>query len=256
MAYYESLVDLIVTHRSSPPQGHAGAGRDRAGEGRVLQPGRLGQGSHRRPDDRRRRAVRRAPAGGTIVEPTSATPESAWPSWPSSAGYRCIFVCPDKVSGDKIDTLRAYGAEVVVCPTAVAPEDPRSYTPSRTARRETPGAGSPTSTQREQPALALRDHRSRAVGATEGRVTHFVAGVGTGGTIAASGASTARDRWSRSASAGCSRWRTGWASSHRASRGRAVRDGVVRAWVLGGNRGSGRRRLGAVGPASVDLGRR
>jgi cystathionine beta-synthase len=65
--------------------------------------------------------------GGTIVEPTSGNTGIGLAIVAQQRGYHCVFVCPDKVSGDKIDTLRAYGAEVVVCPTAVAPEDPRSY---------------------------------------------------------------------------------------------------------------------------------
>ena len=65
--------------------------------------------------------------GGTIVEPTSGNTGIGLALMAQERGYKCIFVCPDKVSQDKIDTLRAYGAEVVVCPTAVAPEAPRSY---------------------------------------------------------------------------------------------------------------------------------
>src|SRR3954462_10331110 len=65
--------------------------------------------------------------GGTIVEPTSGNTGVGLALVAQQRGYKCIFICPDKVSGDKINTLRAYGAEVVVCPTAVAPEDPRSY---------------------------------------------------------------------------------------------------------------------------------
>jgi len=65
--------------------------------------------------------------GGTIVEPTSGNTGVGLALVAQERGYRCIFVCPDKVSADKLDVLRAFGAEVVVCPTAVAPEDPRSY---------------------------------------------------------------------------------------------------------------------------------
>ena len=85
--------------------------------------------------------------GGTIVEPTSGNTGVGLALIAQQRGYHCIFVCPDKVSGDKVNTLRAYGAEVVVCPTAVAPEDPRSYySVSDRLARETPAAGSPTST--------------------------------------------------------------------------------------------------------------
>src|SRR5690606_19412828 len=65
--------------------------------------------------------------GGTIVEPTSGNTGVGLALVAQQRGYRCIFVCPDKVSEDKRNVLRAYGAEVVVCPTNVAPEDPRSY---------------------------------------------------------------------------------------------------------------------------------
>src|SRR3954468_17852501 len=65
--------------------------------------------------------------GGTIVEPTSGNTGIGLALVAQQRGYSCVFVVPDKVSTDKINTLRAYGAEVVVCPTAVAPEDPRSY---------------------------------------------------------------------------------------------------------------------------------
>src|SRR6202158_1755930 len=65
--------------------------------------------------------------GGTIVEPTSGNTGVGLAIVAQQRGYHCVFVCPDKVSGDKIDVLRAYGAEVVVCPTAVAPEHPQSY---------------------------------------------------------------------------------------------------------------------------------
>src|SRR6188768_2030469 len=65
--------------------------------------------------------------GGTIVEPTSGNTGVGLALVAQQRGYHCIFVCPDKVSEDKRNVLRAYGAEVVVCPTSVAPEDPSSY---------------------------------------------------------------------------------------------------------------------------------
>ena len=85
--------------------------------------------------------------GGTIVEPTSGNTGVGLAIVAPQRGYRCVFVCPDKVAGDKIAVLRAYGAEVVVCPTAVAPEHPDSYysTSDRLAASR-PAAGSPTST--------------------------------------------------------------------------------------------------------------
>jgi cystathionine beta-synthase len=82
--------------------------------------------------------------GGTIVEPTSGNTGIGLAIVAQQRGYRCVFVCPDKVSNDKINTLRAFGAEVVVCPTAVAPEDPRSYYQvSDRLARETPGGWKP-----------------------------------------------------------------------------------------------------------------
>lgn len=85
--------------------------------------------------------------GGTIVEPTSGNTGVGLAIVAQQKGYKCIFVCPDKVSTDKINVLRAYGAEVVVCPTAVDPEHPDSYyNVSDRLVRETPEPGSPTST--------------------------------------------------------------------------------------------------------------
>ena len=82
--------------------------------------------------------------GGTIVEPTSGNTGVGLAIVAQQRGYHCIFVCPDKVSEDKINTLRAYGADVVVCPTAVAPEDPRSYySVSDRLARDSPGGWKP-----------------------------------------------------------------------------------------------------------------
>src|SRR3954447_19502568 len=83
-------------------------------------------------------------AGGTIVELTSGNTGVGLAIVAQRRGYHCVFVCPDKVSRDKIATLRAYGAEVIVCPTAVAPEDPRSYSSvSDRLARERPGGWKP-----------------------------------------------------------------------------------------------------------------
>src|SRR6201991_4433190 len=123
--------------------------------------------------------------GGTIVEPTSGNTGVGLALVAQQRGYKCVFVCPDKVSEDKQNVLRAYGAEVVVCPTAVAPEDPNSYyNVSDRLVRETPGAWKPD--QYSNPANP-RSHYEQTVPElweqTDGRITHFVAGVGTGGTI-------------------------------------------------------------------------
>ncbi|WP_341719073.1 cystathionine beta-synthase [Micromonospora sp. FIMYZ51] len=127
--------------------------------------------------------------GGTIVEPTSGNTGVGLALVAQLRGYRCVFVCPDKVSQDKQDVLRAYGAEVVVCPTAVAPEDPRSYyNVSDRLAREIPGAWKPN--QYANPANPRSHYETTGPELwkqTDGRITHFVAGVGTGGTISGIG---------------------------------------------------------------------
>jgi cystathionine beta-synthase len=129
------------------------------------------------------------PPGGTIVEPTSGNTGIGLALVAQQRGYHCIFVCPDKVSADKINTLRAYGAEVVVCPTAVAPEDPRSYySVSDRLARETPGGWKPD--QYSNPNNPLSHYETTGPELweqTDGAITHFVAGVGTGGTISGTG---------------------------------------------------------------------
>jgi cystathionine beta-synthase len=127
--------------------------------------------------------------GGTIVEPTSGNTGVGLALVAQQRGYRCIFVCPDKVSGDKINTLRAYGAEVVVCPTAVAPEDPRSYySVSNRLARETPGGWKPDQYSNPNNPLSHYETTGPEIWEqTDGRVTHFVAGVGTGGTVSGTG---------------------------------------------------------------------
>ncbi len=127
--------------------------------------------------------------GGTIVEPTSGNTGVGLALVAQQRGYSCIFVCPDKVSADKQNVLKAYGAQVVVCPTAVDPEDPRSYySVSDRLVRETPGAWKPD--QYSNPANPRSHYETTGPEIwrqTEGRVTHFVAGVGTGGTISGTG---------------------------------------------------------------------
>jgi cystathionine beta-synthase len=127
--------------------------------------------------------------GGTIVEPTSGNTGVGLALVAQLRGYRCVFVCPDKVSEDKQNVLRAYGAEVVVCPTAVAPEDPRSYyNVSDRLSREIPGAWKPD--QYSNPANPRSHYEETGPeiwDQTAGKITHFVAGVGTGGTISGVG---------------------------------------------------------------------
>jgi len=127
--------------------------------------------------------------GGTIVEPTSGNTGIGLAMIAQRRGYKCVFVCPDKVSEDKRNVLRAYGAEVVVCPTAVAPEHPDSYynTSDRLAR-EIPGAWKPNQYANQQnPASHYATTGPELWEQTEGRITHFVAGIGTGGTISGTG---------------------------------------------------------------------
>jgi cystathionine beta-synthase len=126
--------------------------------------------------------------GGTIVEPTSGNTGVGLALVAQLRGYKCVFVCPDKVSEDKQNVLRAYGADVVVCPTAVAPEDPRSYynVSDRLARE--PGAWKPDQySNPANPRSHYEDTGPELWKQTGGRITHFVAGVGTGGTISGVG---------------------------------------------------------------------
>ena len=123
--------------------------------------------------------------GGTIVEPTSGNTGVGLAIVAAQRGYRCIFVMSDKMSAEKVALLEAYGARVVVCPTAVPPEHPDSYySVADRLTRETPGAFRPD--QYSNPANPAEHERSTGPEIwrqTEGRITHFVAGVGTGGTI-------------------------------------------------------------------------
>ncbi len=123
--------------------------------------------------------------GGTIVEPTSGNTGVGLALVAQTRGYKCVFVCPDKVSEDKRNVLKAYGAEVVVCPTAVAPEDPRSYyNVSDRLAREIPGAWKPDQyANPANPRSHYEDTGPELWEQTGGRITHFVTGVGTGGTV-------------------------------------------------------------------------
>ena len=127
--------------------------------------------------------------GGTIVEPTSGNTGVGLAIVAAQRGYDCIFVMTDKVGSEKVDLLRAYGAEVVVCPVAVAPEDPASY--YSTAERlvkQIPGAYRPN--QYHNPANPQAHYESTGPEIwrqTDGKVTHFIAGAGTGGTLSGVG---------------------------------------------------------------------
>jgi cystathionine beta-synthase len=127
--------------------------------------------------------------GGVIVEPTSGNTGVGLAMAAAVKGYRCIFVMADKQSEEKRALLRAYGAEVVVCPTDVDPDDERSYyRVSDRLARETPGAWKPD--QYANPANPEAHYLATGPEiweATGGRITHFVAGIGTGGTISGTG---------------------------------------------------------------------
>ena len=123
--------------------------------------------------------------GGTIVEPTSGNTGHGLAIAAAIRGYKCIFVMPDKMSQEKISLLRAYGAEVVICPTAVPPESPESY--YRVADRlaeEIPGAYQPNQYfNPENPTTHYETTGPEIWRQTDGAIDVFVAGVGTGGTI-------------------------------------------------------------------------
>src|SRR5207344_1038259 len=123
--------------------------------------------------------------GGTIVEPTSGNTGVGLAIVAAQRGYRCIFVMTDKVAPEKIALLRAYGAEVVVCPVAVEPDDPQSYySVAERLVQETPGAFRPNQYGNEWNPWAHEHSTGPELWRqTAGRITHFVAGVGTGGTI-------------------------------------------------------------------------
>jgi cystathionine beta-synthase len=123
--------------------------------------------------------------GGTIVEPTSGNTGVGLAIAAAIKGYRCVFTMPDKVSPEKRDLLRALGAEVVVAPTAVPPDDPESYySVSDRLAEEIPGGYKPD--QYSNPANPLSHYETTGPEIweqTAGRITHFVCGMGTCGTI-------------------------------------------------------------------------
>jgi len=127
--------------------------------------------------------------GGVIVEPTSGNTGVGLAMAAAVKGYRCIFVMADKQSEEKRALLRAYGAEVVICPTDVDSDDERSYYKvSDRLARETPGGWKPDQyTNPANPQAHYLTTGPEIWTDTGGRVTHFVAGVGTGGTISGAG---------------------------------------------------------------------
>jgi cystathionine beta-synthase len=129
------------------------------------------------------------PKGGVIVEPTSGNTGVGLAIVAQERGYRCVFTCPDKVAADKVAVLRAYGAEVVICPTSVPPEHPDSYySVARRLARETPDGWQPDQyANPENPAAHYHWTGPEIWRQTDGRLTHFVTGIGTGGTISGTG---------------------------------------------------------------------
>lgn len=123
--------------------------------------------------------------GGTIIEATAGNTGVGLAMIGAVKGYRCIFVLPDKMSSEKISLLKAYGAEVVITPTNVAPDAPESYNGvADRLTREIPGAWRPNQfTNLSNPEIHHRTTGHEIWEQTEGRISVFVAGVGTGGTI-------------------------------------------------------------------------
>jgi cystathionine beta-synthase len=186
MQYYESVLDLIgntpLVRLNSVTEGVAATVLAKI---EYLNPG----GSIK--DRIAQRMIDEAEAsgalkpGGTIVEPTSGNTGVGLAMVAQQRGYECVFVCPDKVSEDKRNVLKAYGAEVVVCPTAVDPEDPRSYYKvSDRLIHEIEGAWKPDQySNPANPASHYHQTGPELWKQTDGKITHLVAGVGTGGTI-------------------------------------------------------------------------
>lgn len=127
--------------------------------------------------------------GGTIIEGTSGNTGMGLAIAAVCKGYKCIFTTTDKQSKEKVDALKAFGAEVIVCPTDVEPEDPRSYySVSSRLERETPNSWKPNQYDNLSNSQAHYEQTGPEIWAqTEGKITHLVVGVGTGGTISGTG---------------------------------------------------------------------
>jgi cystathionine beta-synthase len=127
--------------------------------------------------------------GGTIVEPTSGNTGHGLAIAAALKGYRCIFVMADKQSPEKQALLRAYGAEVVLCPTNVDPESPESYySVARRLARDIPGAFQPDQYwNANNPEAHYRTTGPELWRQTDGRITHLVVATGTGGTVSGTG---------------------------------------------------------------------
>jgi cystathionine beta-synthase len=138
-------------------------------------------------EDAERRGVLRP--GGTIVEPTSGNTGHGLAMAAAIKGYRCVFVMPDKMSAEKVNLLKAYGAEVVICPTAVAKDSPQSYySVADRLTRDIPGAFQPNQyANPHNPEAHYNTTGPEIWRQTDGRIDVLVAGMGTGGTISGAG---------------------------------------------------------------------
>jgi cystathionine beta-synthase len=127
--------------------------------------------------------------GGTIIEGTSGNTGMGLAIAAVIKGYKCIFTTTDKQSKEKVDALKAFGAEVIVCPTDVEPEDPRSYySVSSRLEREVPNSWKPNQYDNLSNSQANYEQTGPEIWEqTEGKITHLVVGVGTGGTISGTG---------------------------------------------------------------------
>ncbi len=127
--------------------------------------------------------------GGTIIEGTSGNTGMGLAIAAIIKGYKCIFTTTDKQSKEKVDALRAFGADVIVCPTNVDPEDPRSYySVSSRLEKEVPNSWKPNQYDNPSNALAHYEQTGPEIwDQTDGKITHLVVGVGTGGTICGTG---------------------------------------------------------------------
>jgi len=127
--------------------------------------------------------------GGTIIEGTSGNTGMGLAIAAVIKGYKCIFTTTDKQSKEKVDALKAFGAEVIVCPTDVDPQDPRSYySVSSRLERETPNSWKPNQYDNLSNSAAHYEQTGPEIWEqTEGKITHLVVGVGTGGTISGTG---------------------------------------------------------------------
>jgi cystathionine beta-synthase len=127
--------------------------------------------------------------GGTIIEGTSGNTGMGLAIAAIIKGYKCIFTTTDKQSKEKVDALRAFGADVIVCPTDVEPEDPKSYySVSSRLVREVPNSWKPNQYDNLSNAKAHYEQTGPEIWEqTEGKITHLVVGVGTGGTISGTG---------------------------------------------------------------------